>query len=206
MLVLLTLYLIGITAEAMTGALAAGRLRMDLFGVVMIATVTAFGGGSIRDILLGHYPLTWVAHPEYLLLTTSAALLTIWIAPLMSRLRMLFLMLDALGLVAFTIIGVKVAQSMGLGMPVAVLAGLITGIFGGVIRDLLCNRVPLVFQKELYAVVSLGSACLFLVLQQMAWPAWLITLLTLAAGFTVRMLAIRYQWHLPRFEYNVPEK
>ncbi|ERP87957.1 MAG: hypothetical protein CL537_04010 [Alcanivoracaceae bacterium] len=203
---LLTLYLIGITAEAMTGALAAGRLRMDLFGVVMIATVTAFGGGSIRDLLLGHYPLTWVAHPEYLLLTTSAALLTIWIAPLMSRLRMLFLMLDALGLVAFTIIGVKVAQSMGLGMPVAVLAGLITGIFGGVIRDLLCNRVPLVFQKELYAVVSLGSACLFLVLQQMAWPAWLITLLTLAAGFTVRMLAIRYQWHLPRFEYNVPEK
>lgn len=203
---LLTLYLIGITAEAMTGALAAGRLRMDLFGVVMIATVTAFGGGSIRDLLLGHYPLTWVAHPEYLLLTTSAALLTIWIAPLMSRLRMLFLMLDALGLVAFTIIGVKVAQSMGLGMPVAVLAGLITGIFGGVIRDLLCNRVPLVFQKELYAVVSLGSACLFLALQQMAWPAWLITLLTLAAGFTVRMLAIRYQWHLPRFEYNVPEK
>jgi len=203
---LLTLYLIGITAEAMTGALAAGRLRMDLFGVVMIATVTAFGGGSIRDLLLGHYPLTWVAHPEYLLLTTSAALLTIWIAPLMSRLRMLFLMLDALGLVAFTIIGVKVAQSMGLDMPVAVLAGLITGIFGGVIRDLLCNRVPLVFQKELYAVVSLGSACLFLVLQQMAWPAWLITLLTLAAGFTVRMLAIRYQWHLPRFEYNVPEK
>jgi uncharacterized membrane protein YeiH len=203
---LLTLYLIGITAEAMTGALAAGRLRMDLFGVVMIATVTAFGGGSIRDLLLGHYPLTWVAHPEYLLLTTSAALLTIWIAPLMSRLRMLFLMLDALGLVAFTIIGVKVAQSMGLCMPVAVLAGLITGIFGGVIRDLLCNRVPLVFQKELYAVVSLGSACLFLVLQQMAWPAWLITLLTLAAGFTVRMLAIRYQWHLPRFEYNVPEK
>ncbi len=94
---LLTLYLIGITAEAMTGALAAGRLRMDLFGVVMIATVTAFGGGSIRDLLLGHYPLTWVAHPEYLLLTTSAALLTIWIAPLMSRLRMLFLMLDALG-------------------------------------------------------------------------------------------------------------
>ena len=203
---LLTLYLIGITAEAMTGALAAGRLRMDLFGVVMIATVTAFGGGSIRDLLLGHYPLTWVAHPEYLLLTTSAALLTIWIAPLMSRLRMLFLMLDALGLDAFPIIGVKVAQSMGLGMPVAVRAGLITGIFGGVIRDLLCNRVPLVFQKELYAVVSLGSACLFLVLQQMAWPAWLITLLTLAAGFTVRMLAIRYQWHLPRFEYNVPEK
>ncbi len=203
---LLTLYLIGITAEAMTGALAAGRLKMDLFGVVMIATVTAFGGGSVRDILLGHYPLTWVAHPEYLLLTTLAALFTTWIAPFMSRLRMLFLMLDALGLVAFTVIGVKVGLAMELGMPIAVLAGLITGIFGGVIRDLLCNRVPLVFQKELYAVVSLGAACLFLLLQATGWPAWLVTAITLLAGFTVRMLAIHFQWHLPRFEYNVPEK
>ena len=97
MTMLLALYLIGITAEAMTGALAAGRLRMDLFGVVMVACVTAMGGGSIRDVLLGHYPLTWVAHPEYLGLTAAAALVTTWVAPLMQRLRMLFLVLDALG-------------------------------------------------------------------------------------------------------------
>ncbi|KGD65186.1 hypothetical protein Y5S_01620 [Alcanivorax nanhaiticus] len=202
---LLALYLIGITAEAMTGALAAGRLKMDLFGVVMIATVTAFGGGSVRDILLGHYPLTWIAHPEYLLLTTLAALLTTWIAPLMSRLRGLFLALDALGLIAFTVIGAKVALGMGLEAPVAALAGLITGMFGGVIRDLLCNRVPLVFQKELYAVVSLGAAVLYLLLLYWLVPDWLAVLVTLVAGFTVRMLAIRFQWHLPRFEYNVPD-
>lgn len=202
---LLSLYLIGITAEAMTGALAAGRLKMDLFGVVMIATVTAFGGGSVRDILLGHYPLTWIAHPEYLLLTTLAALLTTWIAPLMSRLRGLFLALDALGLIAFTVIGVKVALGMGLEASVAALAGLITGMFGGVIRDLLCNRVPLVFQKELYAVVSLGAAVLYLILLYWQVPDWLAVLVTVFAGFTVRMLAIRFQWHLPRFEYNVPD-
>ena len=202
---LLSLYLIGITAEAMTGALAAGRLKMDLFGVVMIATVTAFGGGSVRDILLGHYPLTWIAHPEYLLLTTLAALLTTWIAPLMSRLRGLFLALDALGLMAFTIIGAKVALGMGLTAPVAALAGLITGMFGGVIRDLLCNRVPLVFQKELYAVVSLGAAALYLGMLYFQVQDWLAVLVTLFSGFSVRMLAIRFQWHLPRFEYNVPD-
>lgn len=202
---LITLYLIGITAEAMTGALAAGRLKMDLFGVVMIATVTAFGGGSVRDILLGHYPLTWIAHPEYLLLTTLAALVTIWIAPFMSRLRYLFLVLDALGLMAFTVIGVNVALGMGLGMPVAALAGLITGMFGGVIRDLLCNRVPLVFQKELYAVVSLGAAGLYLVLLHFAVPEWLAVPITVVSGFAVRLLAIRFEWHLPRFEYNVPD-
>lgn len=201
---LLTLYLIGITAEAMTGALAAGRLKMDLFGVVMIATVTAFGGGSVRDILLGHYPLTWVAHPEYLLLTTLAALITTWIAPFMSRLRYLFLVLDALGLMAFTVIGAKIAIGMGLGAPIAALAGLITGMFGGVIRDLLCNRVPLVFQKELYAVVSLGAAALYLVLLHFMVPDWLAVPITVVSGFAVRLLALRFEWHLPRFEYNVP--
>ncbi len=201
---LLSLYLIGITAEAMTGALAAGRLKMDLFGVVMIATVTAFGGGSVRDILLGHYPLTWVAHPEYLLLTTLAALITTWIAPFMSRLRYLFLVLDALGLMAFTVIGAKIAIGMGLGAPIAALAGLITGMFGGVIRDLLCNRVPLVFQKELYAVVSLGAAALYLVLLHFMVPDWLAVPITVVSGFTVRLLALRFEWHLPRFEYNVP--
>ena len=202
---LISLYLIGITAEAMTGALAAGRLRMDLFGVVMVACVTAMGGGSMRDVLLGHYPLVWVAHPEYLALTAVAALVTTWVAPLMRRLRMLFLILDAMGLMVFTVIGVKVALDMGLAAPVAILSGLITGIFGGVIRDLLCNRVPLVFQKELYAVVSLGAACLYLLLLHWQSPVWLATAVTLATGFMVRLLAIRYQWHLPRFHYNVPE-
>lgn len=204
-MLLSSLFLIGITAEAMTGALAAGRMRMDLFGVVMIACVTAVGGGSMRDVLLGHYPLTWVAHPEYLALTSAAAIVTTWVAPLMSRLRMLFLVLDAMGLIAFTIIGIKVAQDMGHSAPVAILSGLITGIFGGVIRDLLCNRVPLVFQKELYAVVSLGAACLYLLLQHWQLPELTVTLLTLFSGFLVRLLAIRYQWYLPRFHYTVPE-
>ena len=111
---LLTLYLIGITAEAMTGALAAGRLRMDLFGVVMVACVTAMGGGSMRDVLLGHYPLVWVVHPEYLGLTAVAALVTTWVAPLMQRLRMLFLVLDALGLMVFTVIGVYLPMNLTL--------------------------------------------------------------------------------------------
>ena len=88
---------------------------MDWFGVVLIACVTALGGGSVRDVLLGHYPLTWVKHPEYLVLTSVAALLTIFIAPLMRRLRSLFLALDAVGLVAFTLIGCMTALEMGHG-------------------------------------------------------------------------------------------
>ena len=103
-----TLYLVAIVAEAMTAALSAGRRDMDWMGVCIIACVTALGGGSLRDVLLGHYPLTWVVHPEYLWMTAGAALLTALIAPIMRRLRSLFLLADALGLVAFTVIGCQV--------------------------------------------------------------------------------------------------
>ena len=103
-MLLTSLYIIGITAEGMTGALAAGRHNMDWFGVLFIACVTA-SGGSIRDVLFGHYPLTWVAHPEYLLLICFAALLTTKIPYFVARFERTFLVLDALGLAVFSVIG-----------------------------------------------------------------------------------------------------
>ncbi|QCI14872.1 trimeric intracellular cation channel family protein [Pseudomonas putida] len=199
---LLMLYLIAITAEAMTGALSAGRRGMDWFGVVLIACITALGGGSVRDVLLGHYPLTWVKHPEYLVLTSCAALLTIFIAPMMRRLRSLFLVLDALGLVAFTLIGCMTALEMGQGMLVASLSGVITGVFGGILRDIFCNDIPLVFRRELYASVSFAAAWFYLGCVYFEVPAEQGMLLTLFGGFLLRLLAIRFHWEMPKFHYN----
>ena len=199
---LLFLYLIAITAEAMTGALSAGRRGMDWFGVVLIACVTALGGGSVRDVLLGHYPLTWVKHPEYLVLTSFAALLTIFIAPLMRRLRSLFLVLDALGLVAFTLIGCMTALDMGHGFLVASISGVITGVFGGILRDIFCNDIPLVFRRELYASVSFAAAWFYLGCVQFQVPAEQAMLLTLFGGLLLRLLAIRFHWEMPKFHYN----
>ncbi|MEC7119887.1 MAG: trimeric intracellular cation channel family protein [Pseudomonadota bacterium] len=199
---LTVLYIIAITAEAMTGALSAGRRHMDWFGVVLIAVVTALGGGSARDVLIGNYPLTWVRHPEYLMLCVCAALITIVIAPLMKRLKSLFLVLDALGLVAFTLIGCKVALAAGHGMIIAVVCGVMTGVFGGIIRDTLCNDVPLVFQRELYASVALVTACAYLFGRAAGVDESQMVLLALFGGFLFRLLAMRNHWEMPKFVYQ----
>ena len=146
---LTTVYLIAITAEAMSGALAAGRRNMDMFGVAMIAFITALGGGTVRDMLLGHFPVGWTQHPAYIYLTISAGLFTMLVARFMHHLHKVFLVLDAMGLIAFTVIGCNVALQLEYSTPVVVMAGMITGIFGGILRDILCQRVPVVLRRAL---------------------------------------------------------
>ncbi|MBM2884026.1 trimeric intracellular cation channel family protein [Chromobacterium amazonense] len=196
------IYLIAITAEAMTGALAAGRRHMDIFGVTVIAFLTALGGGTVRDIVLGRYPIGWTQHPEYVLLVVAGGIAAVLAARFMRHLNRLFLVLDALGLVAFTIIGCDVALGMGYHPVIVVMAGMITGIAGGILRDVLCNRVPIVFRRELYASVSLLVAILYLGLNALEVPHdWNIAA-SFAFGLALRMTALWREWQLPVFAYR----
>ncbi len=196
------LYLVAIVAEAMTAALAAGRRQMDWVGVYLLGCITALGGGSVRDVLLNRYPLSWVEHPIYLVLTGGAALATIAIARHMRHLRRLFLFLDAVGLVVFTVIGCNIA--MGLGMPVIIVvaAGMITGCVGGVLRDILCADVPLLFRAELYATVSVVTGGIYVAGQQTGIPHEVLMGLAMATGLALRLLALRFGWSMPKFVYT----
>lgn len=201
-MLLYILYLIAIVAEAVTAALAAGRRSMDWVGVCLLGCITALGGGSARDIVLGHYPLTWVAHPNYLLLTGGAALLTIALARFMHHLHKLFLFLDAIGLVVFTVIGCNVALEMDLPFVIVIASGMITGCVGGVLRDVLCNDIPLLFRSELYATVSVLTGIMYVSGLQLAFDHNIVMIVSLLSGLLLRLLALRFNWSMPKFIYS----
>jgi uncharacterized membrane protein YeiH len=197
---------VALAAQAMTAALAAGRRSMDWVGVCLLGCITALGGGTIRDLLLGHYPLAWVQNPSYLELTAVAAFVTILVARLVHRLYLAFLVLDAIGLVVFTMTGCDVAWQMDASLPIVIVSGMITGCAGGVLRDILCNDVPLLFRAELYASVSVVTGLFYATAFGLKLNDELWTILTFVLGLSLRLLAIRYKWEMPKFVFTADER
>lgn len=190
--------LLGICVFAITGALAARGKEMDLVGLTVIAVVSAMGGGTIRDLLLGALPVFWVTQP----LGIFAAMLSGWITyALMLRVRVpldLFQFPDALGLALFTVVGAEKSLVAGHGWLVSALMGVITAVFGGVLRDMMCREIPTVFTRaELYATASMAGALVYVVSRGMGWPAFVSVVIGVAVVAVVRLAAIRWHWTLP---------
>lgn len=195
------LFYIGIIAESMSGAVAAGRYRVDLFGVFFISFVTALGGGSIRDMLFNHYPLAWVENPTYVIVVVISSFVATRVASFIDRLERFFLTLDALGLAVFSTIGAKIVIGMGYSLTHAIIAAMITGSFGGILRDIFCNTIPLIFQKELYAVVAMACGAIYWFSSPYLGED-MATTLTIIIGFAIRMIAIKYKISLPVFAFE----
>jgi Predicted membrane protein len=196
-------YIIDICAVAVcavTATLEAGRREMDLFGVLVVGLVAGIGGGTVRDVLLGRLPVFWVYDPLYVMVATGAAALTFFAARRMTLPRNFFLLPDAVGLALFTVIGATVALKLGTSWVIAAMMGVITAVSGGIIRDILCNEIPLVFRSELYATASLAGGLLMIGLLEMGLPRGQVSMVTMAFIFTIRVAAIRWRIHLPRFK------
>lgn len=191
--------LFGVAVFAVTGSLAAGKKNMDLFGVVVLATVTALGGGTLRDLILGATPVFWVTSPNYLLISVAISIFTFFLVRFCSLPEKMLSVADAFGLAVFTVIGIKQALQMGVSAEIAAVMGVMTGVFGGMIRDVLSGEIPLILRKEIYATASLcgaiGYLLIFVIFENEVASIWGSVLITLA----LRLSAIKWMISLPVF-------
>lgn len=184
---------------AVTGALVASRKQMDIVGFALLGTVTGIGGGTVRDVLLGRLPVFWVFEPAYVVVCVLVSSLIFFTAHIMhSRFRVL-LWFDALGLALVAVIGAERGLASGAGPIVAILMGVITGVAGGIIRDILGGESPLILRREIYITAAFATAALFIGLLAAGVPRDAALLLSVAFGFVTRGLAIHYGWSLPAY-------
>jgi uncharacterized membrane protein YeiH len=186
---------------AISGVLAASGQRLDLFGVLVLATVTALGGGTIRDLCLGTYPIFWIQNPGYLLTALMAALFTFVIARFFVMPHRVLLVADAFGLALFAIAGTEKTLALQLPGIIAVLMGVVTGVAGGVLRDVLRREVPLVFRPEiyLYATAALAGSALLVGLRQWIPDFGKAPLAAMGLTLILRLSAILFKLKLPIF-------
>lgn len=193
--------MLGIFACSVSGTILAKHKNFDVFGCVLVAMVTAIGGGTVRDVILSRDPLFWLVDMNYLLLITVSSLgFQIFCNPASRHVDALLKLFDTLGLAVFTLIGIKVAQSMGANIPSSLLLGVITIIVGGIIRDMICNEIPLVLQEEVYITPALIGGGLYFLLEGVGVVDWVTEIATMTTIFVIRTLAIRFDWQFPSIE------
>lgn len=189
--------LIGVAVFAASGASAAVAKRFDIFGVIFVGVVAALGGGILRDLLIGAIPPYALAHWLYLVVPIAAGALLFYFHPQFSRLRRTVLVLDAAGLGLFTATGTLQARDLGLPIVGAAVIGMITGIGGGLVRDLLTGEIPIVLRREIYAVASLLGAVIVLLLDRADVSRPIIVSLSAAVVFIIRLIALTRHWSAP---------
>ncbi|MCX7644743.1 MAG: trimeric intracellular cation channel family protein [Rhodobacteraceae bacterium] len=199
--------LVAVFVFALTGSLVASRAQLDIVGFLFLGCLTGVGGGTLRDLLLGRVPVFWIEDPQYLAVAGAASVLVFFTAHLIESRYRAILWLDAVALGVAVAAGVTVAREAGVGWPVVVLMGVATGTFGGLMRDVVANEIPLVLQKgELYVSASLAGALLSLILLHLFPSAETAALIAaIGATFALRAGSLLYGWRLPVYRARPPK-
>ncbi len=194
------LELLGTFFFAISGALAVRDQHDDLFGAGFMGFVTAIGGGTLRDIMLGSYPLVWIGDINFLYAILVGVLVAYAFFKYLIKLRRTFVLFDTLGISFFTILGVEKALSLGVQPEIAAIMGMFSAVMGGVIRDVLTNDTPVLFRKEIYATACLAGAAIYLVLVNLQIDRTINLLISIAIIFIFRIIAIKFKLSLPNFK------
>jgi uncharacterized membrane protein YeiH len=188
----------GTVVFALSGALLAVRKDLDIVGIVVLAVAAGLGGGIVRDVLLGDTPPVALQDETFLLIAIGAALIAFFFHPRIGRLNLSVRLLDALGLGVFAVAGALKSLDAGLSPVAAVLLGVVSGVGGGVVRDLLGGEIPLVLRRDIYALAALFGATLCVVAAESGFPDGVAVAAGIAGTFLLRVLAMTYGWHAPR--------
>ncbi len=198
------LEMLGTAAFAVSGALAASRKRMDIFGFCVLALMPAVGGGTIRDIIIDRVPVFWVSDNRYVAVAIIAALVVFFSPHPPGSRRQVLVWADALGLALFAALGTEICLQHDTGPLVAVMLGVTTAVTGGMIRDVICNEIPLILSREIYATAAFAASLTYVLADRLALSDNVSLAAAVLVGVAVRGLAIIYNWSLPSFGANRP--
>lgn len=196
------LSILGTVAFSISGGLTALSKRMDPFGVYVIAFVTAVGGGTLRDVLIGRTPVGWMQDLTYVYMITLGFFITLIFRKKLDKLRVSLFLFDTIGLGVYTLIGLEKGIDINLHPIICIALGTMTACFGGVIRDILCNEIPVIFRKEIYATICIVGGCVFFFLRKLHVPADVLYLSTSGIIIVIRLLVVWNKWSLPPLVHN----
>jgi uncharacterized membrane protein YeiH len=191
--------ILGTFAFAVSGAFLAMEKKLDPFGVLVLSFVTAIGGGTLRDIMIGNLPVSWLRNETATIVIFSSAIATMFFGRFLKQLTTTLFLFDALGLGLFTIVGIEFAVEKQFSVGVCIALGTITACFGGVIRDVLLNGVPLLFRKEIYAMACIAGGLIYFLFREINIDESLSKIISILVIFAIRVLAVRYKLSLPGF-------
>ena len=195
--ILTFLDILGTIAFAISGVLTAMNKRMDAFGILIIALITSIGGGTLRDVLIGKTPVTWMQDQIFPMVVFGTAIFAVLFRSKLKYFRRSLFLFDTVGIGLYTITGVQVSLAFGLDPIICVLLGTVSACFGGVLRDILCNEIPIIFQKEIYATACILGATIYLTLDHFEVSQTIAMILSGLVIIVIRILAVVFKWQLP---------